>query len=139
MSTGFAVLASGGSRPARPSLVSGESSGSSRPAASHASAHRIPSPPALVRIATPGPRGSGLLERRAATSTSSSKVPHRMTPAWRNSADTAASDPARAAVCELAARAPACVTPLFIARIGFVRATRRAIRPKRLGLPKDSR
>ena len=31
----------------------------------------------------------------------------RITPAWRKSASTAASEPARAAVCELAARAPA--------------------------------
>jgi hypothetical protein len=62
-----------------------------------------------------------------------------MTPAWRNSASTAASEPASAAVCELAARAPAPVVPLFTARIGFVRATRRASVPNRRGLPNDSR
>ena len=42
-------------------------------------------------------------------------------------------------MCELAARAPAAVVPLFMARIGLRRATRRAIRPKRRGFPNDSR
>ena len=41
--------------------------------------------------------------------------------------------------CELAARAPAPVVPLLTARIGFVRATRRASAPNRRGLPNDSR
>ena len=100
-------------------------SGSSSPAASQASAQRMPSPPALVRTATRRPRGSGWLERSAATSTSSSSVRARMTPAWRKSASTAASEPASAAVCELAARAPAAVVPAFSARIGLLRATRR--------------
>ena len=72
-------------------------------------------------------------------SISSESVPARMTPACANSASTAASEPARAAVWELAARAPALVVPLFIARIGFFRATRRAIRPNRNGFPNDSR
>ena len=66
---------------------------------------------------------------------SSSRVSHRVTPAWRKSAETAASEPARAAVWDEAAREPAPVTPLFIARIGLVRATRRAMRPKRLRIP----
>ena len=61
-----------------------------------------------------------------------------MTPAWWKSASTAASEPARAAVCELAARWPVAVVPLLSARIGLVRATRRASRPKRRGLPNDS-
>ena len=55
MSTGLAVLASGGSTAARLALVSAASSGSSSPAASQASAQRIPSPPAFVRTATPVP------------------------------------------------------------------------------------
>ena len=62
-----------------------------------------------------------------------------MTPACLKSASTAASDPASAAVCELAALAPARETPLFIARIGFRRETRRASRPNLRGLPNDSR
>ena len=62
----------------------------------------------------------------------------RITPAWWKSASTAASEPASAAVCELAARCPVAVVPLLSARIGFVRATRRARRPKRRGLPNDS-
>ena len=61
-----------------------------------------------------------------------------MTPAWWKSASTAASEPASAAVCELAARWPLAVVPLLSARIGLVRATRRARRPKRRGLPNDS-
>ena len=88
----------------------------------------IPSPPAFVSTATRRPRGSGCVERSTAVSISSESVPARMTPACANSASTAASEPARAAVWELAARAPALVVPLFIARIGFFRATRRAIR-----------
>ena len=45
-----------------------ESGGSSSPAASQASAQRIPSPPAFVSSATRRPRGSGCVESRAATS-----------------------------------------------------------------------
>ena len=77
-----------------------------RPAASHASAQRMPSPPAFVSTATRRPRGSGWRESSAATSSSSSSVSARRTPVWRKSASTAASEPASAAVCELAARAP---------------------------------
>ena len=47
-----------------------------------------------------------------------------MTPAWWNSASTASSEPASAAVCEPAARIPARLRPLFMARIGLRRATR---------------
>jgi len=63
----------------------------------------------------------------------------RMTPAWWKSASTASSEPASAAVCEPAAFAPARVRPPFMARIGFVRATRRARRANLRGLPNDSR
>ena len=49
------------------------------------------------------------------------------------------SEPASAAVWELAALIPARVVPPFTARIGFVRATRRAMRAKARGLPNDSR
>ncbi len=62
----------------------------------------------------------------------------RITPAWRKSASTAASEPASAAVCELAALLPARVVPPFIARIGLRRAIRRAIRANVRGLPNDS-
>ena len=97
-----------------------------------------PSPPAFVRTATRRPGGSGWVESRVATSISSSSEPARMTPAWWKSASTAASEPASAAVCELAARWPVAVVPLLSARIGFRRATRRASRPNRRGLPNDS-
>jgi hypothetical protein len=55
------VLASLGSTAASACRVSAASSGTSRPAASHASAQRIPSPPAFVSTATRRPRGSGWL------------------------------------------------------------------------------
>ena len=46
-------------------------------------------------------------ERSTAASASSSSVSASITPAWRNSASTAAVEPASAAVCEPAARCPA--------------------------------
>ena len=63
----------------------------------------------------------------------------RSTPAWRKTASTAVSEPARAAVCDPAALLPALERPLFIARIGFSRASRRASRANLRGLPNDSR
>ena len=57
----------------------------------------------------------------------------------RKSASTAASEPASAAVCELAARAPAPEVPALSATIGLLRATRPATRANFCGLPNDSR
>jgi hypothetical protein len=91
----------------------------------------MPGPPALVRIATRPPRGTGWLARIIATSNSSSIVSVRITPAWAISASTATSLPASEPVCELAARAPAPVRPLFTATIGLSRATSRRDRKKR--------
>ena len=66
MSTGLATLASPGSTSReRGARLRRASSGSSRPAASHASAQRIPSPPAFVSTPTRRPRGSGWLESSA--------------------------------------------------------------------------
>ena len=113
--------------------------GSSSPFAEHASAHRIASPPAFVTTATRPPRGSGCDESIAAASRNSERLRARSTPAWRKSASTATSELANAAVCDTAARAPAAVAPPFNASTGFFRATRRAILPKRNGLPKLSR
>ena len=62
-----------------------------------------------------------------------------MTPACRNSASTAVSEPARAAVCELAARAPARVRAALDCEDRLFRATRRASRANLRGLPNDSR
>ena len=87
--------------------VSSPSDGSSSPAASQASAARIPRPPAFVSTATRRPRGSGWVESSTDTSTSSSSVSARITPAWWKSAAAAASELASAAVCEPAAFAPA--------------------------------
>ncbi len=72
-------------------------------------------------------------------SSSSCSVSARSTPAWRNSASMTASLPASAAVCDAAARAPARLRPLRMARIGFERATRPATRANLRGLPNDSR
>ena len=62
-----------------------------------------------------------------------------MTPAWRNSASTAMSGLAIAAVCDEAARTPAADRPLLTATIGLRRETRRAMRANLRGLPNDSR
>ncbi len=132
------MLASGERSSESADLASSPRSGSVRPAASQASAQRMPSPPAFVSTATRRPFGSGWADSSAATSTSSSSDPARITPAWWKSASTAASEPARAAVCELAARCPVAVVPLFSASTGLLRATRRARRPKRRGFPNDS-
>jgi hypothetical protein len=139
MSTGFATLASDGSNAVSLNAVSSESAGSSRPADSHASAARIPNPPAFVSTATRRPSGSGWADRSTETSTSSSRLSARITPAWWKSASTAASELVSAAVCDPAAFAPADVRPVFSARIGFERETRRAMRANLRGLPNDSR
>ena len=67
----------------------------------------------------------------AATSTSSSSVCVRMTPVWRKSASIAASEPASAAVCELAAFMPARVVPPFTrARASRARRAARCVRTR---------
>ena len=110
MSTGFATLASAGRTARSAASVSGESAGSSKPAASQASAQRIPSPPAFVSTATRRPGGTGCVERRARD------VDQLLERARPNDAGLVeeridcASEPASAAVCELAAahRSPSC-------------------------------
>ena len=62
----------------------------------------------------------------------------RITPAWWNRASTAVSEPARAAVCDPAALAPARVAPALRAITGLWRETRRARRANLRGLPNDS-
>ena len=79
------------------------------------------------------PARLGVVESSEATSTSSSSGAARITPAWRKRASTAASEPARAAVCELAARRPVALVPLFSASTGFARAMRRARRRSAAG------
>ena len=69
----------------------------------------------------------------------SSIVSARITPDWWNSASTATSLAASAAVWLPAARDPPRVRPAFTATIGLVRPMRRASRAKRRGLPNDSR
>ena len=97
-------------------------------------------PPTFVTMATRCLWGTGCIDSSAATSNRPSMVSARTTPAWRNSASTVTSEAAtNAPVCDELARAPAAERPLLIAMIGFVRATRRAIRPNLRGFPNDSR
>ena len=137
MSTGLSTLASGDRSSESAERVSRRGrAGRARPPRRH---RRRGSRAAGVREHRDAASlGSGWLASSAATSTSSSSESARMTPAWWKSASTATSEPASAAVCELAALWPVAVVPLLSARIGFVRATRRARRPKRRGLPNDS-
>src|SRR6187549_67187 len=104
MSTGLAQLAMAGNAAANLSRVASENVVTVSPAASQASAARIPGPPALVIIATRHPAGNDWQSRSAAISNISSIVSARMTPAWWNSASTAVSLAASAAVWLLAAR-----------------------------------
>ena len=140
MSTGLVVDASAGSASARRARVAAESGSIRRPSASHASAQRIPGPPALVSTATRLPRGSGWRASTPAASNISPTVSARSTPACANSASTVTSEAASSApVCDDAARWPAAVRPLLTATIGLSFVMRRAIRPNRRGLPNDSR
>jgi hypothetical protein len=59
MSTGFPALAAAGRKLLRFARVFSESAARESPRDSHASEARIPGPPALLRIATRGPAGSG--------------------------------------------------------------------------------
>ena len=138
MSTGFVTLASAGSIARSLRRDAAVSAGNVSPDASHASAHRIPSPPAFVSTATRGPAGSGCRDSSPARSISSSSVRTLITPAWWNRASTAVSEPARAAVCDPAALAPAVVAPALRAITGLWRETRRARRANLRGLPNDS-
>ncbi len=139
MSTGLPSAASLGRKPRSWRRTSSASSGISSPAASQASAHMIPGPPALVRIPTRGPRGRGWEESSDETSSSSAIVSARITPDCSKSASVARSDAASSApVWEPAARAPAPERPLLTTTTGFSRPTRLATREKRRGSLKDS-
>ena len=110
-----------------------------RPAAVAASAARIPGPPELPITATRGPDGNGCSVRTRAASSMSCIEAMRSTPLLRNAASTATSDDAAAAVCDWPPRWPAALRPDLMARIGVLRETRRAMRAKRWGSPRDSR
>jgi hypothetical protein len=98
MSTGLAADASGGSPARNTARVFSDSSGTSSPAASQASATRMPGPPPLVSTATRRPAGTGWDDSKAPMPNMSSSVPARITPAWWNSASTGVSPAASAAV-----------------------------------------
>ena len=140
MSTGFARLASAGSSSASCAVVSGESSESSRPGRLAGVRAEDPEPARVRQDRDPPATGQRLgreQRRRVDQLLERPRAEHAGLVEER--VDGLARSPASAAVCEPAARAPAVDVPLFMARIGFLRATRLAIRPKRRGLPNDSR
>src|SRR3984893_4934794 len=139
MSTGLLVDPAAGIDAASVARTVSGSGGTTRPLASHASAQRIAGPPALVRIATRFPEGSGWLPSNNATSNSSANVSVRMTPACWNSASTVMSEAESSApVWDDVARLPAGDRPPFTARIGLDLLTRRAVRVDFGGVPNDS-
>ena len=76
-----------------------------------------------MTIATRSPRGSGWRASSAATSSCSSSVSTRMTPAWSKRASTVASEASSSApVCDDAARFPAAVRPLLTATRAWSRS-----------------
>ena len=137
--TGLLTAAPAGSSGRRRSRTWLDSSGTTRPAVSQASAASTPGPPLLPTMATFRPAGSGARSSRVTTSNSSASESARITPACANSASTATSGVAAAAVCEATPRPPATDRPDFTATTGFVRPTRRASRANLHGLPNDSR
>ena len=140
MSTGFETDDAAGRNDRSSCTVSAPSSVTARPFASHVSAQRIPSPPAFVTMATRLPAGTGWLARSVATSNSCSSVSVRITPLCRKSASTVESEAASSApVCDIAARLPAALRPLFTATIGVCAPSRRASLANRRGFPNDSR
>ena len=139
VSMGLATALAGLSDSRRICCVASPSSGTTRPVVVQASAARMSGPPELPTRATRRPFGSGAAPSSAMTSRSSSSPPTAMTPAAESRASDATVGVAAAAVCDRAPRTPATVLPAFRATIGFLRATRRAIRKNFLGLPNDSR
>src|SRR5581483_765838 len=139
MSTGLRTPAAGGRQARSASWVAADSSGTSSPAASQASAASTPGPPEFPTMATRRPAGRGWWASTAAVSKSCSMVSPRITPVWRNRASTARSGLARAAVWDDAPRLPAVDRPLLTAMIGLRQATRWAMRWNLPGFPKDSR
>ena len=80
MSTGFATEGTAGKSAWSRARVNSLKRTTESPAASHASAARMPGPPALVTMATRPPRGNGCADKHAARSNISSIVSARITP-----------------------------------------------------------
>ena len=139
MSTGFFTLASGTSTPRSFVCVVAGNSATSSPRVEQTSVAMIAGPPALVRIATRFPFGSGCCAKAVASVNISLNVPTRSTPHCSSRVSTATSVPASDPVCEKAARAPAAVRPDLTASIGFLRVVRRVAAANLAGLPNDSR
>ena len=114
----------GGAR-ASAARVSSVELGSSSPAASHASAQRMPRPPAFVSTATRRPRGSGWRESSDGGVERAPRACRRAARPPGGRARRPRRPSRRARRC--ASRPPSArrsVVPPFIARIGFRRATR---------------
>ena len=97
------------------------SAGTCRPCADTVSAPQMPPPPDTVSTATRSPFGSGLAASTAAIATASSRSLETMKPYRANTASYAPDQPAMLAVCEAAARKPACERPTLTTMTGFLR------------------
>ena len=101
---------------------SGNSASRNIPSRLSASAVTTPHPPAVVRIATRLPRGSGDVAKNAAASKASSTPAARTMPSWRHSPENTSSFDAKAPVWLDAARAPSADAPPLSNTMGL-RAT----------------
>jgi hypothetical protein len=95
------------------------SSGTTSPSSARRSVSSTPVPPELVTIPTRGPAGTGCQSRALAASTISRPLRATTTPACRKAASQTLALPARAAVWEVAARAPASLRPVLATMIGL--------------------
>ena len=116
------------------------SCGTSSPAASQASAHMIPGPPALVRMPTRGPRRQRLGRRAARRRRASRPASRRGSrPTARRARRSRGPRPRAARRCGSWRRARRrAERPLLTTTIGFSRPIRLATREKRRGSLKDS-
>ena len=129
-----------GHRRGEPVRNSGDSWGTTRPAAFAASAASTPSPPALPIIASRRPAGSDRWSRiRAGVDQLGHARRRPTTPDWANSASTATVGAAAAAVCDAPARRPPSDRPPTTASSGLRSLIRRATRANFRALPNDSR
>ena len=131
-STGLLRLHRGGSLVSINDLrSSGSCINCSDPSCAIASLVTTPHPPAVVRMTTFGPFGSGWVANVAAASNASSTVAARVMPPALQAPSKIASFAASAPVWLAAARAPFSVAPPLTTTTGFVRAAvvRRDMRP----------
>ncbi len=123
---GLALLQAAGRNASRAATVAAAGAASSPWFSIRASVASTPGPPALVTIASRGPRGRGCLASTSAMSKICEIEPTRSTPTRRNAASSTSSLPAIEPVCDAAAFAAASVRPALITMIGLDSATSRA-------------